>query len=69
LKALAGCLILGYCTSGFFNSFLMLTSDWGKISKKVKERTKLMEENMKNDAIASMTEKDCVYVNPTKGEN
>jgi Na+-driven multidrug efflux pump len=67
LKALAGCLILGYCTSGFFNSLLMLTSDWEKISKKVKERTKLMEENMKNDAIVSMTEKDCVPVNPKGG--
>ena len=64
LKALAACLILGYCTSGFFNSLLMLTSDWEKISKIVKERTKYIEETMKNNAVANMTEKDGVLVDP-----
>lgn len=43
LQGLIACLIIGYATSGFFNSILMLTSNWTKISKKVRKRTTRIE--------------------------
>jgi len=39
LQGLIASLIMGYATSGFCNSVLMLTSNWTSISRKVRKRT------------------------------
>jgi len=46
LQGLMSCIIIGYATSGFFNSILMLSSNWTNISKKVRKRTKRIEEKL-----------------------
>jgi len=46
LQGLITCLILGYASSGFFNSVLMLTSNWTKISQKVRKRAIHIEEKL-----------------------
>mmetsp|Transcript_17395 Transcript_17395/g.32142 ORF Transcript_17395/g.32142 Transcript_17395/m.32142 type:complete len:192 (+) Transcript_17395:1-576(+) len=67
LKALAGCLIIGYSTSGFFNSLLMLTSNWRRISKIVRRRTKHLEEKMMKTVVAD-TGEDGIFVMAGEGE-
>ena len=42
LQGLMSCLIIGYACSGFLNSILILTSNWPKISQKVRKRTTLI---------------------------
>lgn len=46
LQGLISCLIIGYACSGFFNSILMLSSNWPKISQKVRTRTSWIEEKL-----------------------
>jgi len=54
LQGLISCLIIGYACSGFFNSILMLTSNWPKISQKVRKRTTHIEEKLEtNKALRS----------------
>lgn len=44
LQGLIACLIIGYATSGFLNSILLLTSNWSKISQRVRRITLRSEE-------------------------
>jgi len=46
LQGLIACLIIGYASSDFINSILMLTSNWPKISQKVRKRTLHIEEKL-----------------------
>ena len=46
LQGLISCLIIGYASSDFINSVLMLTSNWPKISQKVRKRTSHIEEKL-----------------------
>mmetsp|Transcript_50687 Transcript_50687/g.58581 ORF Transcript_50687/g.58581 Transcript_50687/m.58581 type:complete len:892 (-) Transcript_50687:501-3176(-) len=57
LQGLISSLIIGYSMSGFFNSILMLLSNWTKISKKVRNRTKRIEEKLENTQTSSVTKK------------
>jgi Na+-driven multidrug efflux pump len=49
LQGLMSCLIIGYACSGFFNSILMLTSNWPEISQKVRQRTTHIEEKLETN--------------------
>lgn len=46
LQGLVSCLIIGYASSDFINSILMLTSNWSNISQKVRKRTSQLEEKL-----------------------
>lgn len=46
LQGLMSCLIIGYASSGFCNSILVLTSNWAKISQKVRKKTSRIEEKL-----------------------
>jgi hypothetical protein len=61
MQGLAASLIIGYASSGFFNSLLMLTSDWAKISKTVRKRTKQLEETMRETPSAQEVGKDGIF--------
>ena len=52
LQGLISSLIIGYATSGFCNSILVLTSNWKQISKKVRKATIRMEFNLEKNKIA-----------------
>ena len=57
-QGLIASLIIGYASSGFANAILMLTSDWSKISERVRKRTAQIEENLeKRNAFKSSTTK------------
>ena len=51
LQGLIASLIIGYASSGFFNSILMLTSNWSEISQKVKKETTQFEGLEKNKVL------------------
>ena len=62
LQALASCLLLGYASSGFVNSLLMLTSNWKRVSRTVRRRTKQLELTMRNSVDENHDKHDAVFV-------
>lgn len=54
LQGLLASLIIGYASSSFVNSILMLTSNWPKISHKVQKRSKRIEEKLENNKALSI---------------
>jgi Na+-driven multidrug efflux pump len=62
LQGLASCLLLGYASSGFVNSLLMLTANWKRVSRTVRKRTKQLEENMRHEVEDHHNKQDAVFV-------
>ena len=68
LQGLIACLIIGYASSGFLNSILMLTSNWHKISYKVRKRTTRIVEKLETRKESQANRRDSENIEMTKVE-